>query len=73
MLNASNFVLQIALKPTLLYENSYEAIPGYIAKEPTVSQVPTHITGAVDITVFNSGNEVIKVTSSFTKGHSLGL
>ncbi len=52
---------QVAIEPTLLYENSYEPIPGYIPKAPTATQVPTEIRGAVAMTIFNAGQSLIEV------------
>ena len=52
---------QVAIEPTLLYENSYEPIPGYIPKAPTATQVPTEIRGAVAMTIFNAGQSPIEV------------
>lgn len=55
--------LQVAVKPYLLYENSYEATPGHVPKDPTVSQVPTEIGGAVSMTIMNAGKTAIKVSA----------
>ena len=55
--------VQVAIEPSLLFENTYEPIPGYIPKEPTVSQVPTEIRGAVSMTIFNAGQSTIEVGS----------
>lgn len=57
-------LLQVAISPSLLYENTYEPIPGYLPKAPTVSQVPTEIRGALDMTIFNAGMMPIEVRSS---------
>ena len=54
---------QVAVKPYLLYENSYAATPGHIPKDPTVSQVPTEIGGAVSLTIMNAGKTTIQVSA----------
>ncbi len=66
MLSAEPRVLcsaQVAIEPSLLFENTYEPIPGYIPKDPTASQVPTEIRGAVSMTIFNAGQSTIEVGS----------
>ncbi len=55
--------VQVAIEPSLLFENTYEPIPGYIPKDPTASQVPTEIRGAVSMTIFNAGQSTIEVGS----------
>lgn len=57
------WVAQVAITPSLLFENTYEPIPGYLPKEPTASQVPTEIRGAVSLTIFNAGQTAIEVGS----------
>ena len=54
-------LVQVAVKPYLLYENTYDATPGHLHKEPTVSQVPTEIGGAVSMTIMNAGQTAIQV------------
>ena len=55
------WLVQVAIEPSLLFENTYEPIPGYIPKDPTASQVPTEIRGAVSMTIFNAGQTTIQV------------
>ena len=52
---------QVAVQNSLLFENTYQPIPGYVPKEPTVSQVPTEIRGSVSLTIFNAGQTAITV------------
>ncbi len=52
------------MKPFLLFENAYEAIPGYLAKDPTASQVPTQTRGAVSLTILNAHQTAIEVSTS---------
>lgn len=54
------------MKPYLLYENSYEGTPGHVPKDPTVSQVPTEIGGALSMTIFNAGQTAIQVGTPST-------
>ena len=56
--------MQVAIEPSLLYENTYEAIPGYLPKEPTAAQVATNIRAALAMTIFNAGQMPIVVRSS---------
>ncbi|CAL5222764.1 g5176 [Coccomyxa viridis] len=55
-----NAICAVAIEPSLLFENTYEPIPGYIPKDPTASQVPTEIRGAVSMTIFNAGQSTIE-------------
>ena len=57
--------MQVAIEPSLLYENTYEAIPGYLPKEPTAAQVATNIRAALAMTIFNAGQTPIEVRSFF--------
>ncbi|CAL5222763.1 g5175 [Coccomyxa viridis] len=59
-------ICAVAVKPYLLYENSYEATPGHVPKDPTVSQVPTEIGGAVSMTIMNAGKTAIKAPYEVT-------
>ena len=56
---------QVAVQNSLLFENTYQPIPGYVPKEPTASQVPTEIRGAVSLTIFNAGQTAITVSPPF--------
>ena len=58
--------VQVAVKPYLLYENAYEATQGHVPKDPTVSQVPTEIGGAVSMTIMNAGQTAIQVGTPST-------
>jgi hypothetical protein len=57
----------VAVKPYLIYSDSYEYRAPGTPKEPTAAQVPTTIRGAVDMTVFNAGASTIKVSGSTPK------
>ena len=61
------WLVQVAVKPYLLYENSYEATPDHVPKDPTVSQVPTEIGGAVAMTIMNAGKTAIQVSAPHWK------
>ncbi|CAL5227268.1 g10199 [Coccomyxa viridis] len=56
----ANATCAVAVKPFLLFENAYEAIPGYLAKDPTASQVPTQTRGAVSLTILNAHQTAIE-------------
>lgn len=57
-------LVQVAVTQTLLYENTYKPIPGWMPKNATAAQVATVIHGAVDLAIWNSGSSAIEVRCS---------
>ena len=65
-------LVQVAVKPYMIYSNAYEYVSPDFDKAPTAAQVPTVFRGAVDLTLFSAGTTPIKVWPHLQAGmHAL--
>lgn len=55
-------VVQVALKPYLIYSDAYDFHPPGTPKNATSAQLPTKIHGAVELKICTTGDKTIKVS-----------